>query len=497
MGIKLSGLVSGMDTESMVKELVSAYNTKKENYEKSKTKLEWKQEKWKELNAKIYKLYTGSLGTMKMYGNYNKKKTVVSDSTKASVIAASNAVTGTQTLEINKLASSGYLTGAELTGNGTEKLTKDSTLSELGITDGMSITVSMNGEDKAIELRADMKISEFTAELTKAGLKASFDTDNQRFFISSTTSGAEANFELSGDNAALAALGLNYNDADSKAVKIDGEDAEIVLNKAIFKSSSNSFSINGLTIEAKEKTTAAISLSTSTDVDGIYDMIKGFVKEYNDLIKELDTLYGADSARGYEPLTSDEKEAMSDDDVEKWEKKIKDSLLRRDSTVGSISTMLKTAMQATYEINGKKYSLSSFGINTLSYFTSTENEKGVFHIDGDPDDTSTASNDDKLKAAIATDPDTVAEFFRNLTNDMHSKVYDKMKATTLSSALTVYNDKQMNNELKEIKEQITKWEDYVSEQEEYWYKKFSEMEKAMSELQSNSSYLSGLLGGTS
>ena len=69
-----------------------------------------------------------------------------------------------------------------------------------------------------------------------------------------------------------------------------------------------------------------------------------------------------------------------------------------------------------------------------------------------------------------------------------------MKSTTLSSAFTVYNDKQLAEELNSYDKQISKWEDYVSEQEEYWYSKFTAMEKALSELQSSSSALSGLLG---
>lgn len=490
MGIRLSGMVSGLDTESLVQELVSSYSLKKENYEKSQTKLEWKQEKWQELNAKIYKLYTGSLANLRMSKAYNTKKTVVSDDTKATVIAASNAIEGSQSLEVKELASTAYLTGADLKGS-YKSTTK---LSELGITSDTAITLTVGGEDKEISLTADMTISEFTAALKESGLNASFDENNQRFFISAKSSGAAADFEISGDSKALAALGIDYNSEDGGAVKIDGADAKILLNKAEFTSSSNNFSINGLTIEVKEKTTSAVTLSTSVDVDAIYDTIKGFLSEYNELIKELDTLYGADSAKGYEPLTSEEKEAMSEDDIEKWENKIKDSLLRRDSTVGSISTMLKSAMQSTYEINGRTYSLSSFGISTLGYFTSSEFEKGVYHIDGDSDDASTSGNDDKLKSMIASDPEAVGTFFKSLVSDLYTKIGEKMQATQLSSAFTVYNDKQMNTELTDLKKKISDWEDYVTEQEDYWYSKFTSMETALSELQSNSSYLSSLLG---
>lgn len=96
-------------------------------------------------------------------------------------------------------------------------------------------------------------------------------------------------------------------------------------------------------------------------MDGIYDMVKGFLKEYNTLINEMDKLYNADSAKGYEPLTDDEKDAMSDTEVEKYEQKIKDALLRRDSNLSTISSALKEVMSAGIEINGKTMYLSNFG----------------------------------------------------------------------------------------------------------------------------------------
>ena len=94
------------------------------------------------------------------------------------------------------------------------------------------------------------------------------------------------------------------------------------MNGAEFTSDGNTFEINGLTITAHAKTDVPITLTTADDTDGIYDMIKGFLKEYNELINEMDKLYNADSAKGYEPLTDEEKEAMSEKDIEKWEEKI-------------------------------------------------------------------------------------------------------------------------------------------------------------------------------
>ena len=114
MAIRISGMVSGLDTDSIVQELVKAYDTKKEKVVKSQTKLSWKQESWKSLNSEVYSLYN-KVGTFRYDSAYNLKSATVSDSTKASVTAGTGAVVGTQSLKIKQLATSGYMTGSKIT----------------------------------------------------------------------------------------------------------------------------------------------------------------------------------------------------------------------------------------------------------------------------------------------------------------------------------------------------------------------------------------------
>ena len=92
MPIRLSGMISGMDTDALVQELVSAYSTKKDNYVKAQTKLEWQMDAWKSLNTKVYSFYTGSLSQMRFSNSYSLKSSTASDSTKAKVSASSSAV---------------------------------------------------------------------------------------------------------------------------------------------------------------------------------------------------------------------------------------------------------------------------------------------------------------------------------------------------------------------------------------------------------------------
>ena len=289
---------------------------------------------------------------------------------------------------------------------------------------------------------------------------------------------------------------ITYN---TDAKKIDGCDAEITLNGIKYTGSSNSFSVNGLNITAQVVTgdgdANAISITTATDTQGIYDKIKDFLSQYNSLINEITSLYNADSAKGYEPLTDDEKDAMSDTEVEKWEQKIKDSLLRRDDNLESLMSAMTSAMSGAVEVNGKKMYLSNFGIKTLGYLNAPANQQNAYHIDGDEDDANSSGNADKLMTAITNDPDTVINFMQGLASNLYNSVHKKMQSSSLSSIYTVYNDKEMASEYSDYTDLIKKWEEKLQDKEDYYYKKFSSMETALSKLNSQTSSLSGLFGG--
>lgn len=662
MAMRLSGLVSGMDTDAMIEELVSAYSVKKDKIYKQRKSLEYKQEAWKDLNSKIYGFYTGTLSNMQLTSNYALKRTTSSNENRATVSASSSAVNGTQELKIKQLAKTAYLTGAKIetsTGGAVKESTK---LSELGIKDS-KIKVTVGGEEKTINLKASMTMKELKAELGDAGLTASFDEHNGRFFISAKTGGKDADFSLVGDGddgaAALKKLGLSvvsdattneyrnyvannnaatieanaktdyvatllrdkrveideqikalkeqqendiltpedkeaiaakiellnsqseelagllkdknlaemeayaadvfpdmtidysetnddyqahiktYEDKlayaqdmvdyadlyeksksgttlttdeksrldalvgqygelyNSGAVKIDGQDAIIELNGAEFVSNTNNFQINGLTITTKSLTDEdeIITLTTDTDVDAIYDKIKNFFKEYNELITELSTKYNAASAGEYEPLTKEEEEELSETQLEKWEGILKTAALRRDGTLSSVMSSMKSALIKSHEIDGKSYSLSSFGIKTLGYFTAEDNEKANYHIDGDPDDESAKANPDKLKAALVSDPENTIEFFASVMKDLYQSLSDKLsKSTSTSSAFKVYNDKSMQSQYDSYTKKLSTWEDKIEDYREKYVKKFSAMETAMAKLQSQTASLSSFFG---
>lgn len=511
--IRMTGLVSGLDTESIVKELMSAQRMKETKIQNQKTELEWKQDKWKDLNSKIYSFYTASLAKMKMQGAYNTKQASSSNEAKATATAGVQAPEGTHTIEVSSVASAEYITGSQLTA--TPAITYSTTLSSLGLSDGTTYTgtqIKIVG-DKEVTMdivRDKTTVGDFVAALQSAGLNASFDTTQQRFFISSKNSGVKNAFsvvstsnkvglsklglaEITGDKT-TGSVNLVYDDPTDPNVKVtavNASDAVIMYNKAKITSSTNSIAVNGLTINVKDKTASneVINITVSRDNQAIYDSIKSFLKSYNDVLKTLNEDYDAATAKGYTPLTDDQKKAMTDTEVEKWENKIKDSLLRRDTTLESIISGMRGLSQEGIQVNGKNYALSSFGITSVVY-----TEKGQLHIDGDKDDAVTSGNDDKLMKAITENPDAVMDVFTTLTGKLYSTMTDQMKSTTLRSALTFYNDKEMKKQVSDYDDEISDMESKLSDMEDRYYKQFTAMETAMANMKAQQSSLSSLLG---
>lgn len=498
MAMRLSGLMSGMDTQSIIQDLVAVRQTKVDKQVKAQKKLEWKQEKWKDLNTKLKGLQS-KMSNLRFEGSYMKKTTKVSNSDAASILTGDNAVNGVQDLKINHLAKTAYLTGAEISKKDGTKVTALTKVSELGnVAENANITLNGKKIFEDGEFTSDTTISDVLSKLKNAGLNASFDEKNQRIFVSAKESGAANDFNLNGSGGALTALGL-YDGASGskKATKIDGQDAEISLNGAIFTGKNNVFEINGLTITALQETKdEVISVTTQNDTDGIYDMIKGFLKEYNTLINEIDKLYNAKDGDDYDPLTDEEKDAMSENEVEEWEKKIKDTMLGGDSNLSAIRSSLINAMASGIEVGGETLYLSSFGIGTLGYFNAADNEKNMYHIDGDADDKDSSGNADKLKKLIASDPDKVIDFFTGLSKKLYTEMDNQSKSVAgYRSYGSFYDDKKMKDDYAGYTSKIADLEEKLNDYEDSWYKKFAAMEKAMASMQSNMNAVSSLFGG--
>ena len=485
--IRMSGMVSGMDTESLITALTSAKKTKVDKAKGEQKKLGWKQDAWKDMNAKIYGLFSGKLSNMHLSTAYNKKVTT-SSSSALSVVAGDGAVEGTMSAKVKSLAKAGYITGAEIKAADGSKVTQDTKVTDLGIEAGTKMGFTVAGEAKEIEITEDMTMYGLTTKLREAGLNANFDVDNKRMFISAKETGAANDFKFTSGDVALKKLGLA---ASTGASRINGSDAELELNGATFKSTSNTFTINGSTYTANAVSEDTITLKTSLDTSNVYDTIKGFFKDYNDTINAMSKAYNAESASKYTMLTDEMKDVMSDKEVEEWEGKIKESLLRKDSSLYEIMSAMRDALSESIEIDGKKYTLADFGIDKQSYTTADPNERNAYYIAGDPDG-ALSGKTDKLNKAISEDPELVSKFFTELSNKLYNAMNTKMASTDYSSAYKVYEDKKMQKDYDAYTKKIADLEAKLTEAEDRYYKKFAAMESMLSKLNDSSSSISAL-----
>ena len=346
--IRMTGMVSGMDTESVIKAYTQKSESKLQKARNKKTLNTWTQDAWKDLNSKIYSFYSKTLSTNRFSSAYKKMKTTTSNSA-LSVVAGENATVGVQSAQIKSAATAAYMTGGKVKTTDGEELKGSDTLSKLGIEGETTLTLKKgDGSTKDITISGETTMNDFVNQLKDAGLNANFDESNQRLFISAKNTGKDSDFEFVQHspvssanrkmNNVMSSLGLlqekdaqayvdYYNSVNgtsktakdfgwgNTASKIDGSNAKLVLNGAEFESQTNTFKINGSTYtinHVPSDPNENISVNTDTDYEGVYDVVKGILKEYNSLVNEMSKLYNADSSKGYDPLTDEQKEAMSE-----------------------------------------------------------------------------------------------------------------------------------------------------------------------------------------
>ncbi len=772
MAIRMTGLNSGLNTDSIVQALMSAQRTKQTKIKNKQTKLEWKQEKWAALNTKLYNFYKGPLSSMRFSKNYRTKAASSSNTTKVTANATVNASTGTYKVKVDSLASTQYVTSGKLKGAATYddngalkdysgKVTENTKLSDIDgfAATGTQIHINSGGKDVYLDVDENTTVKNFLDACTNAGLSATFDEGQQRFFISSLKSGEDNKFTITAgtmsatqkaamdnfkesvkynylsssdrgavdsimadlragkktaadveaslkeiakrgaDNEALAKANKFYSEKstyeagqafisavgsvgakskddikndltgaadldtyyenirksladtsvtkygettpskldisipeassftgtpaeraeamaaaiasardsyvsaeaakrmsdysapdtadasnrskvqqlaengitsgdliagahdttnpseytfDSKTVRdadidsptsstgvastlatfyselgngatvnsnnelaslglanvdgsavkendagnngmvvIDAKDTKVQFNGATLTSTDTNISVAGLELNLLGETDEEITITVTNDVSAIYDTVKEFLTEYNSILKELNTNYNAASSKDYDVLTDDQKDAMSDTEVEKWEAKIKDSLLRRDSTLGNlVSSMRNNMMGAFVGSDGKRYSLATLGIVTSGDYA----EGGLLHIKGDEDDEEYSEENNVLMSMLQEDPDKVMEILTHFSSALYDDLQKKMSRSALSSALTFYNDKEMSSQLSDYKKEVSKWETKLNDMEDRYYSQFTAMESALAKLQSQQSALSQYLG---
>lgn len=293
------------------------------------------------------------------------------------------------------------------------------------------ITLTVNGKD--FKFNKTDTLSEVFSALNKdvdTDITIKYSDIKQRMTISRDSYGGGKPIEITANNAVddafWSSLGLDYYsgkiddfrdaggsyETGSNAVfnitSPDGETAKEV------QSSSNIFTYNGVSmtfLEANKNET--VSITVSKNVDEIYDKIKGFTDAYNDLLGTLNKYYKEENT-GYEPLTDEEREALSDTQQEKWEKLAKQGILRRDSTLGDAINSMRSAV-TSFVSNSSISSLFEIGISTSSYDAVNSENNGKLVID-----------ENKLKEAIKNDLDGVTKLFASSPKQIQGNKLNNM-----------------------------------------------------------------------
>lgn len=606
--IRFTGMASGLDTDSIVKELMSVEKIKVDRVDKDKKVLEWKRDDYREITNLLrgFKddffdvLKTSS--NMRSQSNYKVFSAQSSGSSYVTAKAGIDAVAGNHTIEVTQLATAAVMksTGTvskELVGSGvpTYNNGEDFNITLDGVTKNIAITAGMNeaqleaaldaafGSDKIdVTLAAGLKFTakngatkislssgtndalgdlgftsgasnristSSTLESLSTQLGFTLDADDEvklningkDFEFSKTISLSEMMSEINSDATANVTMqydevsdtfsitakqtgagstlivtetGSNFLTTVNLSTITGGKDAKAEIDGQSITRSSNTFTVSGVTYTALKETTAAETITVSQDVDAVYDKIKAFVDKYNEVIEKINGELSEEYDRDYLPLTDEEKEAMSDEEVEKWEEKAKAGLLRNDSILQGIVQNMRRALYDT--VDGVSGGIASIGITTGTY-----QENGKLIID-----------ETKLKDAITNSPDKVMNLFskesdisysstingsgdrstryneNGLVQRLYDIIEDNIRTTRdsggkkglllekagISGDITEFNN-ILSNQIYDKETLIDElWEKYYDKEESY-YDKFTAMETALNNMNSQSAWLSSQFSG--
>lgn len=268
-----------------------------------------------------------------------------------------------------------------------------------------------------------------------------------------------------------------------------GQNARLTVDGTVIERNTNTFELDGITMELTSQyhdTGTPIRLTTSRDTDKIVDSLKSFVEDYNALVEELnEQLKETANYKKYAPLTDDQKKEMSDKEIELWEEKSKEGLLHNDTNISNFLGNMRMVLYSSVE--GAGLSLYDIGIETSDNWR----DNGKLVID-----------EDVLKSMAATNPDAICKLFTDRDQGLGIGMQNAIKdAANVSSGspgtmvryagtkdvLTTSNT--LYEEMKHISETLSNLNTkYQLEKTRYW-NQFNAMEQAISNMNSQSSWL--------
>ncbi len=298
---------------------------------------------------------------------------------------------------------------------------------------------------------------------------------------------------------------LTLSDGQTSAgAVLKGEDAKVIINGVETTRSSNTFTLDGITMELTQKSGEIKDasgnvtsyeetvISTARDIDKIVDGFKNFVDDYNKMIEKLNKYIDEDpNYKTYAPLTDEQKKEMSDREIELWEEKAKQGLIRNDSVVSQFLSEMRTILYT--KPAGAKYALYGIGIET-----GEAKQKGKLILD-----------EATLRKALSTDPNSVQQLFTDATDGIAAKMVTSIKrAANLSigspgslvslAGMTGWSDKNntLTKNITSIESRIKQLQtQYEKERARYW-NQFNSMESILANYNSQMNMITQMSGGS-
>jgi len=496
--MRLSGLATGMDTENVIRQLMQIERIPLNKKLKEKQIWQWKQEDYRTINTRLLALKNKTFD-MTLNATYLLKQAVSTNENIATASAGSSALNGIYNFKVLQLAEAATnASSAPVSLDPADKI--DPTKSLLSQKDKFAdtsffagnpedtdtFTVNINGKDLTFKYGDSLNKILSTINADK-DIKVSifYDSGTDRLALTSKTTGVDAQLEVSG------AFFTDLLKVDN-STKVAGKDAEFVLNGLQSSRSSNSFTFNGVTFNLRGVTAGgldgvATTIEVKTDTDAVFNNIKAYIDLYNEVLELIDSKVKEERFRDYEPLTSEEKEAMTESEIKLWEEKARSGLLRSDSLLEDILSDLRMVVTETVKGIGDLDSLHDLGISAGSYLA---NKSRMLKID-----------EAKLRAAIEKDPEAVAKIFLNESETESEKgimvrLYDKIgkginKLTEKAgSAASTFDQSSLGKTIRDIDNYIISMEERLLRIEENYWSRFTAMERAISTMNQQSAWLS-------
>ncbi|UOQ85176.1 flagellar hook-associated protein 2 [Gracilibacillus salinarum] len=506
---RITGLASGIDTESMVKELMAAERIPLDKLNQNLTWNTWKRDAYREINS-LFSSLDQKILDMKLQKTYNSKSASSTESTAVTASAAAGASNGTYKIEVSQLATSAINSSQSgLSGSGS--MNPNGKLSEQefagsNITEDGSFNISYfneKGEEVQtnITYSADDSLNDVLKKIsteTDGEIRASYDQQSDKVIIERTKTG---NFNTS-DKYLGAEIGFNGSsgssfltdtlqlkngeqvDGEWQKVETGGQDAQFTYNGLSFTSKNNSYTINDITFNFQNETTNPVTITVDNNVDSAYDKITEFVEKYNEVIEKVNEKLQEDRYRDYDPLTDQQKEEMSENEIELWQEKSQSGLLKGDTMLSGGLWSMRSDWYASVENESSFSHLTEIGISTSSDYS----DRGKLEID-----------EDKLKAALREDPDSVHKLFSNdvegsgrgiinrLEDSIESTI-NKVEERAGKSGATM-NTYTLGKQMEDMEDRISAFEDRLGQIEDRYWNQFSQMETLIQRMNSQSNYL--------